>query len=109
MIRLSASWADPELIPVRMTNCGTDSAVVVKGAIGSSVGGSLTGFTVSWKAAVAVVPPPDSVISVIMVSPKAFGAGVRRTVQLEPFPARKMFASGKSSRLEEWAARFGVG
>src|SRR5882672_1807578 len=76
------SFGAPELIPVRLTNWAGESSGMLGLPIGSSVGGSFTGLTVTVKVRVTMLlePPPSLMVTVIVVEPDRLATGVNETV-----------------------------
>src|SRR5262245_22396873 len=74
----------PELMPVRLTVCLTAFSSMVRLAIGSSVGGALTGFPVTVTAkdrtTVLLLVPPSLTVTEIFAEPKALATGARLSV-----------------------------
>ena len=75
IVRVCDSFAAPEEIPVRGTNCRPESSTSVRLEIVSSVGGSLTALTVTVKLRVTMLleVPPSSIVTVIVDDPTASG------------------------------------
>ena len=88
------SWS----LPVNVM--GSDVFWVVVTDCSSAVGASLTGLTVSTKVSLVVLVPSFT-LTVIVVVPFAFGAGVIVTVRLAPLPPNTMLAFGTSVVLLE--------
>src|SRR5438477_8671044 len=103
--RLWISFDAPELIPVRAMVCSPASGFRVRLAIGSSVGGSLTGATLSRKDWLAIAPLVSVTVRVIVAVPNAFVAGKICKVRLLPLPPNTMFEVETSVGLDEEAER----
>src|SRR6266581_1351591 len=72
-IRVCVSFVAPEVIPFRFTVWLVASSPIVSGLIGSNVGGSLTGLTVTVKVRCTTLfePAPSLTVTVTVVDPKA--------------------------------------
>src|SRR6185369_791262 len=68
----------PALMPVSVTVCAPASSSITRVGIGSIVGGSLTGFTITWKI-MFEVNSPSLTDTVMGAAPYMFGSGVKRS------------------------------
>ena len=79
MVSVWFSLGAPELIPVRFTVCAELFSLIVRLAMGSRVGGTLTGLTVTVneRTTVLLLAPPSLTVTEIVAEPKALAAGAR--------------------------------
>ena len=71
-------------MPERLTVCAPAFSLRVRLPIASSVGGWLTGLTVTVKARLTMLllAPPSLTVTVMVVEPKALAAGVKLSVPM---------------------------
>ena len=83
-LKVWASLAAPELIPLRATLLVPESSVIVKSPRGFRVGLSFTGVTVMLKVRVVMLfeLPPSLRVKVIVAVPNAVATGVKASVPL---------------------------
>ena len=97
-------WFDspaPAWMPVRVTICGPEFSLTRSSAIGSSVGGSFMGLTVSAKLSLADAPSGSVTVMVMTADPNASGCGVMVTMRFESSPPKTIPVSSTSAGLEE--------
>src|SRR5215475_3867938 len=80
------SLGAPELIPVKFTVCAELFSLTVRLAMGSNVGGTLTGLTVTVndRTTVLLLVPPSLTVTEIVAEPKALATGARLNVPVAP-------------------------
>ena len=78
-VRVWTSLLAPEEMPERLTVCAPAFSLRVRLPIASSVGGWLTGLTVTVKARLTMLllAPPSLTVTVIVAEPKALAHGAR--------------------------------
>src|SRR5436190_1170184 len=96
------SLAGPPLIPVKPTTSGVELATTILFVIGSKVGGSFTGSTVSRKLLVFVASP-SLTNNVIKVVPFSFVLGKKLMERFAPLPLIARLFEATSTRLDEVA------
>ena len=80
------------------------SLIIVLSGISEIVGGSFCAFTASTNESDAVPPSASVTVTVIVVVPNWFSAGVTATVRSVPLPPNRMFPLGTNAVFEELAS-----
>src|SRR5882762_4845239 len=83
------SFGAPAVIPESGTICCGAAPVIVRSAIGSSVGGSFTASTVRTKLVRLLPWSASATVTVMVALPNKLVAGRRFTVRLLPLPPKE--------------------
>src|SRR6266478_8309003 len=81
-VSVSASFVAPVAMPVRLIVRGPESSVIFNGLMGSKVGGSLTGLTITLKVRVTMLllACPSRTLTEMVAKPDFVGIGVNDKV-----------------------------
>src|SRR2546425_13216258 len=83
-VTVCGSFAGPPLMPVSRIDCCGASSFTVTSKMAASVGGSLTGATVSRKLVLVEPLSPSVTVSIIIVVPDWLAAGGIATMRVGP-------------------------
>src|SRR3989442_658824 len=102
-VRFWSSSGAPEPMPAKLTVCVPESSLIVRSGKNARVGGSFTETTVNRKESLAVAPSASAIVTVIVLVPDWFNAGVRVAMRLVPLPEKTIFVAEIRPGLEEVA------